>query len=137
MASKWNINLVPSALNVPFPSITLAHHPDEHGTASTPLHDELLSKLAPNALGLLRWMLLWSLSLVKGFLPVLAKLLLSSGLRQSPNSPLERHLKHRFTAPVRPQHKQSQLLSCLVQHTSRRPTFTTTRATFLCWENVD
>jgi len=98
---------LPSALNVPLPSITLAHHPDEHGTASTPLQDPELSKLLPKALELLR--VVWSLSADErnGFLPVLDRLdVLSSGLRQSPSSPLERHLKQRFTAPVlRPQTK--------------------------------
>ena len=127
--SKWNTNHLPSALKVPFPSITLAHHPEEHGTASTPLHEELLSKLAPNALGLFRWMVVWSLLLEKGSLAVLTKLLLSSGFRQSPNSPLERHLKHRFTAPVGPQHKQETTYTTFMPrtvllHTSRRPTFT-------------
>lgn len=107
----WNFiqrkkKVLPSALNVPLPSITLAHHPEEQGTASTPLHEEELSKLAPKAFELL--LVVWSLSEDnrKGFLPVLDRLdVLSSGLRQSPNSPLERHLKQRFTAPVvQPQH---------------------------------
>lgn len=89
---------LPSALKVPLPSITLAHHPEEHGTASTPFM-VLLSKFVMKGLDPEREFVAVD-SLAKGFHEVVADVLLSSGLRQSPNSPLERHLKHRFTAPV-------------------------------------